>query len=184
VAKSKATLTGISQAKNSLMKFVKDQFSSKDFLTDIGDTAKEQIKNRTRAGLEEYKQLEVTEGTIKRRKSLIKSGNSFDSKIVKASRSNLSLSGQLLESIITKANTLQSLVILSLEKSRKPYKGVKGQDLENKKTNSQINKDLEDRGRFFLFLSDKLKSQLESKLSQLLRKKLSLYNRINRKLNR
>jgi hypothetical protein len=75
-------------------------------------------------------------------------------------------------------------VILYLLDPRKPYKGVKGQDLENKKTNNQIKDDLEAQDRRFLFISDKLKILLESKIAQNIRKKLSLYNRINRKLNR
>lgn len=181
---AKVKITGIKQAGQNFKKFLNRSIQESDLLKDVGSTAETQIRNRTRARLEEYKQDDIRDSSKKRRKSLIKSGNAFNNAIVKDTRSNLSLSGQLLESIKHRIGNLQSLVILYLENNRKPYKGVKGQDLENRKTNTEIKNDLEKQGRFFLFISDKLKAQLESRIAQQLRKKLTLYNKIIRKLSR
>ncbi len=182
--KTSVSITGFKQARESLEKFVRRQFQEPNVLEPIAVLASDQIKKRTRGRQEEYAQDEISKATKKRRKSLIKSGNAFNARVSKPNQSNLSLSGQLLESIRSKLQTAQSTIVLYLFNPRKPYKGVKGQDLENKKTNTQIKSDLDALDRRFLFISDKLKIQLENKLAQILRTKLSLYNKILRKLNR
>jgi hypothetical protein len=75
--KTSVSITGFKQARESLEKFVRKQFQEPEFLKGIGQEANNQIKNRTRARLEEYKQPEIGKPTKKRRKSLIKSGNTF-----------------------------------------------------------------------------------------------------------
>lgn len=51
------------------------------------------------------------------------------------------------------------------------------------KTNNEIKKDLEDKGRRFMFLSDRLKTTLENRLVKELKRRLDLYNKIKRKLS-
>lgn len=51
------------------------------------------------------------------------------------------------------------------------------------KTNNEIRKDLEDKGRRFMFLSDRLKTTLENRLVKELKRRLDLYNKIKRKLS-
>jgi hypothetical protein len=51
------------------------------------------------------------------------------------------------------------------------------------KTNNEIRKDLEDKGRRFMFLSDRLKATLEARLVKELKRRLAIYNKIRRKLS-
>ena len=182
MAKNKVTITGVGKARDNALKFLGNTFKDKEFLESYATDAENYIRNSTRARKDEYTQEPIKESTIKRRKSLIKSGNSFDQKIVSPKKSNLSMSGQLLESIKHRINLSVGEIVLYLNPYRKPYKGVKGQDLETK-TNTQINRDLEKQGRKFFFISNKLQALLESKIAAQLRKKLALYNKVVRKLS-
>lgn len=51
------------------------------------------------------------------------------------------------------------------------------------KTNNEIRKDLEDKGRRFMFLSDRLKATLEARLVKELKRRLAIYDKIKRKLS-
>ena len=51
------------------------------------------------------------------------------------------------------------------------------------KTNNEIRKDLEDKGRRFMFLSDRLKATLEARLVKELKRRLAIYGKIKRKLS-
>ncbi|HEY9702532.1 MAG TPA: hypothetical protein V6C58_08810, partial [Allocoleopsis sp.] len=78
---ARVKITGFKQAGQNLKKFLNRSIQESDLLKDIGSTAETQIRNRTRARLEEYKQDDIRDSTKKRRKSLIKSGNSFNNTI-------------------------------------------------------------------------------------------------------
>jgi len=51
------------------------------------------------------------------------------------------------------------------------------------KTNNEIKNDLEAKGRRFLFISDRLKANLEERIVKELKRRLDLYNKIKRKLS-
>jgi hypothetical protein len=53
---------------------------------------------------------------------------------------------------------------------------------EKQKTNVEVKDDLEKKGRFFFFISDKVTALLEAKTSEFVRKKLDTYNKLRRKL--
>jgi hypothetical protein len=180
--KATVKISGITEAKNSALKFLNETAKDKSFLDSIGQLTADQIRNRTRAGLDEYKQDDITTYTKDRRAALIKSGNAFDSKIVKPNKSNLSMSGQLLDAIKFRVNNSISEVTIFLSQKREAYKGRFKDKLENKKNNIEIKNDLEDQGRKFFFISDKLTALLESKIASELRRKLALYNKIKRSL--
>lgn len=174
-------ITGIDNARKSAQKFLTNLAGDDKMLNMLGILASDQIRNRTRARLEDYKQDEITSGTVDRRKSLIKGGNSFDNKIVTPKRSNLSLSGQLLGSISHRIDKLKSEVVLFINRPRKAYKGIRKPELENLKDNLEIKQDLEKQGRKFFFISEKLEALLQSRILTELRKQLSIYNKIIRK---
>lgn len=181
---AKVKIRGIPEARNNLLNAINKAVKDKAFLEDIGQQTTEQIKNRTRARLEEYKQPEITDFTKKTRERLIRAGNAFDQAIVKKNRSNLSMSGQLLESIYYRVNQAQGFVSILIRSPRQAYKGIRKPQLENKKNNNEIKDDLEARGRKFFFVSEKLKLNLESRIAKALRRSLSLFNKINRKLGK
>jgi hypothetical protein len=179
MAKTKAQITGIKESGDKLRQFLQSAIKDKDVLEELGTFSSSEIKKRTTARLEEYKQPDIEETTIKRRKSLIEQGNK--SEFARANRSNLTLSGQLLDAIKYRINQSKALITIFLSDERRPYKGKSGQDLEAK-SNNQIKKDLEAIGRKFLFISERLKTQLESKLKLSIQKKLSNFKRIKRSL--
>jgi hypothetical protein len=182
--KTTVKITGISQARDNALKFINSTTKDREFLDFVGQTAADQIRSAVRAGGRTdpaYFQPPLEDSTVDRRKTLIKQGNSFDQKIVNPNRSNLSMSGQLLDSIYFRINESISTVVLLIKKQRNPYKGKSGQPLENK-DNVEIKDDLEKRGFKFFFISEKLNTLLENKITQQLRRKLSLYNKIVRKL--
>lgn len=182
--KTVVKISGVKEARDSAIAFLNKEIKDREFLDPVGQTAADQLRNAVRSAGRtdpEYVQPSLSDGTIERRKTLIKQGNSFDPKIVNPKRSNLSLSGQLLDSISFRINESINTVVLFLKKQRSPYKGKKGQALEYK-DNVEIKNDLEKRGFKFFFISEKLNTLLENIITQQLRRKLSLYNRITRKL--
>lgn len=182
--KTSVKITGIAEARDSAIKFLNDSISNDEFLKQVAEQTIDQIQKAVRSGGRTdpaYFQPPLSDSTIERRKTLIKQGNSFDPKIVNPKRSNLSLSGQLLDSFQYRTNKALSTIVLFLNKSRKPYRGVKGQELENK-DNVQVKNDLEKRGFKFFFVSEKINTLIENFITKELRRKLSLYNKINRKL--
>jgi len=54
---------------------------------------------------------------------------------------------------------------------------------QKEKTNNEIKNDLEAKGRRFLFISDRLKANLEERIVKELKRRLDLYNKIKRKLS-
>jgi hypothetical protein len=195
--KTTVKITGTEQAKKSALAFINNFKKSEQFLNDLGAEAVRQIQARTRAasgslktvdgltvsvGIDvEYVQPELTKYTKEQRERLIRAGNSFDPKIVKKNRSNLSLSGQLLNAIFHVISTASGEITIKLNEFRRPYKGIRKSELELKQDNKEIKKDLESRGFKFFFISQKLTILLENKIAQELRRKLSLYNKLLRK---
>lgn len=181
--KATVKITGIGQARDNALKFLNATKKDNEILNTEGKFTADQIRTRTRGRQEEYKQNPITKATAKRRESLIKSGNFLDERQTRPKQSNLTLSGQLLGAITYKINSAFSEIIIFLNPDRRPYKGTRGFDLENLKDNNEIKKDLESRGRKFLFLSERLRINLENRLVKELKRRLSIYNKIKRKLS-
>lgn len=182
MAKNKVVIRGIPEARDSLLKAINSAVKEKSFLDSLGKETANQIRNRTRGRLEEYKQDDLTAYTKETRERLIRAGNAFNPAIVKKNRSNLSMSGQLLGAINYRINQAQGSWTIFIESARQAYRGIRKQQLENKKNNNEIKDDLETAGRKFFFVSDKLKLNLESKIAASLRKSIQIYNKVKRKL--
>jgi len=185
MAKAKVTVRGVKEAKDGLINVINKQIKDPKFLSEIATQAVDGIKKRTRGRLEEYKQPPLkSKTTLKTRDRLIRAGNAFDRSIVRTDKtSNLSMSGQLLEALYFTVNQAQGVINIMIKAPRNAYRGIRKATLENKKNNQEIKDDLESRGRKFFFISEKLRANLESKIAQSLRKTLSIYNRVRRKLS-
>ena len=182
--KTVVKITGTDKAKKNAVDFINQFKKSDDFLNVIGAEAVRQIQARTRSAGKvdpEYTQPELTKYTKEQREKLIRAGNSFDSKIVRQNRSNLSMSGQLLNSIFYAISAASGEITLKINEFRKAYKGIRKAELELKQNNKEIKNDLESRGFKFFFISKKLAALLENKIAQELRRKLSIYNKLLRK---
>jgi hypothetical protein len=204
--KATVKITGVSKARDNALKFIKAQQGNSAILNDIGQTAADQIKMRTRARLEQYKQDDIAESTVIGREILAEANNTNE--FSQPKRSNLTFTGQLLNSIKYKVIASAGSVSLFLSDFRTKLKiptkeqikkvaNTKGKkkrsyyyaignlirkNPQTQKSNSDVNKQLESKNRKFLFLSDKLITLLEAKIKSQLRKQLTLYNRIKRKL--
>ncbi len=207
--KASVKITGVSQARDSALKFLSQSVKGKELLNKLGQEAADQIRNRTRGRLEEYRQKEITEVTKAVRQVYLENfGGKGD--LSRPKTSNLTLSGQLLDAIKFRVNESAANITIYLEDSRFVNKLTKTRkeiiqatkfgknkeknkllgiaasilaDQKPSKSNKEINKDLESRGRKFFFLSPKLNALLESKIADELRRQLSIYNKIKRKLS-
>jgi hypothetical protein len=173
--KNSVTIKGVDTLSANFKKFLRAMEKDKDIMTDVALLTREQIVKRTRARLEEYKQPELSPATVKRRKRLIEVGNG--SLFSKPSRSNLTLSSQLLDAIIFRLNVTSGAITFFLKDFRVPYIGVRGEPLENK-TNTEIQAELEKNGRKFLFISKNLEARLQTRIIQSFRRKLSNYKKL------
>lgn len=183
--KASVKITGLGEARDNLLKVVTNATKDNSLLKEIGDLAVQQIRGATRGRKDEYKQPELAPSTVERRNSLIRSGNAFDQKVVKAKTSNLSMSGQLLAALTYRINQAAGEVTLFLLDQRRPYKGVKGQSLENNKGNNQINEDLEAQGRKFLFITEggRIENRLKDRIVKNLRRAIQFYQQVKRRLS-
>lgn len=179
MAKTKAEIKGLDVVSRDIKTFINNVIKEKQILNDVGDLASKQIALQTRARQKDYRQPGLQKSSIKRRETLIKQGNG--SEFAKPKQSNLTLSGQLLDAITHKINQSTGFITIFFKEGRKPYKGKSGQNLEQK-TNKEIVQDLDTRGFKFFFISDRLKTQLESKIKSYLRQKLSNYKKLKRSL--
>lgn len=199
-------ITGLPLVRQDLLKFVKQQTKDETVLNELGNTIVTQIVKRTQAGLEEYKQRPLTETTKEVRRLVGKGTKTGD--FFKPDRSNLTMTGQLLAALSFKLEAAKSTISLFLKENRAPANplnkfaaeqlrsGIKDNSTDadlkraainiasirpKEKTNKEIRKDLEERGRIFMIISKSLMSQLQSKIAQSLRKRLSLYRKIRSK---
>lgn len=175
-------ITGTAKVRDNLLKFVQQQTRDEGVLNELGEFAADQIRKRVRGKVDkEYQQDPLTPATIGIRKNLIKNGNSKTPQTSKPSQSNLTLSGQLLDAIKHRVNASLATINIFLLKPRTGYILKDGSRTKVDKDNVEIKSDLEERGRLFLFISKSLNAQLQSKIAQALRKRLSLYRKISSK---
>lgn len=178
--KTKVTITGVDDIRIKFKKFLRASERDPAILSDVAVTTREQIIKRTQASLDEYKQPDLAQSTKDRRKKLIAAGNG--SNFAKPTRSNLTLSSQLLNAIIFRINIVDGIVNFFFKDHRNPYIGVRGKPLETQ-TNTEIKYDLEQQGRRFMFLSAKLTSQLQTRIIRALRRRLSNFNKLKKNLS-
>lgn len=102
--KASVTIQGVEAANKKISELIEKIGKSEELYTFIGDNVKTQITNRTKTNKESYKQPSLQPVTIEARKLLEQAGNSTG-KGYGASKSNLTFSGQLLNSIKYALNT-------------------------------------------------------------------------------
>lgn len=174
MSKTNVKITGFTEMSKKLTTYIENVAKDQEMITDIGKHIVTQIRARTASGVDkEYKQPPITKGTIKRRESLMKAGNTPPSDLsrVLPRTSGLTLSGQLLNSLRFEINASLQFIRISIADFRRPYRGVRKEQLETK-TNTEIKDDLESRGRKFFFLSDQLREQVQNILSRKIREKI------------
>lgn len=109
-------ITGVEEVKKNLLKYVHDQTRDNTLLNDAGKEAVDQIRKRTQAGIEDYKQPKLSDLTIEIRKLLAR--NNGQGAFYNDKRSNLTFSGQLLRALTFKIDAKNSVVTLFLQEGR------------------------------------------------------------------
>jgi hypothetical protein len=181
LAKNEVKITGTKEAQDNLLKEIRNAVTDERFMRELAEEAIDQIKKRTRGRQEQYKQDKLEKSTIGARKRLIERGNAFDPAIVRAETSNLSMSGQLLNSMRYKLDEFRGIITLFINPDRELYKDATLQETIDKKDNIEIKEELEKRNRKFFFISDRLKANLQNRIADGLRRSLKLYDKIKRK---
>ena len=175
--KTTVKITGISEAQKNALKFLDSVSKDKEILNIIGAETANQIRARTRSRLEDYKQPPLEDSTIKTRQSYGRNRNPAEEFSPK--RSNLTMSGQLLDAISYKLTQTLGEIVLYLKSPRVRAYERQGDPVP---TNNQVLEDLEKQGRVFFFISQKLQTLLENRIAKELRKKLAVYNKVIRKI--
>ncbi len=207
--KTQVKITGTKSAQASALKFLNDSKKDKTLLSEVAETYVDQIQKRTRSRLDEYKQPELKESTKLSRELYEAAGNSLYAPAqATPSKSNLTFTGQLLNSFRYKIDQASAVISLFLIDTRyrlipptqsqtaslaatKP-KAKRGRyfalaehirnNPEKQKTNNEIKDDLESIGFRFFFRSKKIDDIVNSIIVKNLRKQLQLYNKVRRRL--
>ncbi len=190
--KASVTIQGVEAANKKISELIEKIGKSEELYTFIGDNVKTQITNRTKTNKESYKQPSLQPVSIEARKLLEQAGNSTG-KGFGPRKSNLTMTGQLLDSIAYKINLLSGEIRLFLNDTRtklklpskdlisgkRPKGGWKKETFiaynmllktEQNKTNNQIKDDLESKGRKFFFISQDVITQVENQLTRWFKK--------------
>lgn len=161
----------IKKVKDLLKKVRKDERWKKE----ASEVVINNIKISTRLGKnikDSSKQPALERSTIEKRRHLAKSnpkGISF-----KPEKSNLTMTGQLLNSLERKNDPER--VVIGLSEERQPYLNKNGTKGKNPPSNEQIARYLKEQGREFLGFNEKLKKVVEKKLKEHLRRHLKDLN--------
>jgi len=144
---------------------------------DIAETTIRLIKGFTRLGKhsvdgESYKSLpELADSTKKQRKQKAKYNKTAE--LFKPDKSNLTFSGQLLESLkLLKVNILARSVDIGPEGTRTPYRNKNGTLVQKTPTNEKLAQYVAKQGRPFLMLDKKGKTQLKNVVLKHLKRQL------------
>jgi hypothetical protein len=144
--------------------------------TAIGVQAVKSIKGETRLQKDlknERKQPSLEKSTVKQREYLESFGNNTG-KNYGTAKSNLTMSGQLIESL-TFEPVKGGVRIFVPDTLRTPYKtGGKG---SKPITNAELAKHLKDQGREFIGVDDKIKKILASLVQRFIRRSLRIINK-------
>lgn len=115
-----------------------------------------------------YKRL--TENWIERKSRL--AGKNVTHRSYRKNKSNLTFTGQLIDSIRFFFNKTKFRVEIEVIGKHKPYIGVNGKNLGRSRTNADIAEALEDQGRPLVSLSKKLLRDIRIRYEKALRKLL------------
>jgi len=152
---------------------MKNKLEDSTLLKEIAELVVYNIKGYTRKG-----KTMVTDGnlktleksTIKNRKYLAKNNPTHPS--FKPPKSNLTITGQLLDALVYRIKTVGSKITIYFNNNiRKPYKGNKGQPISKTITNYDLYKHLK-RDRPVLDTNEKLSKQIVQRVKRFLRRSI------------
>lgn len=185
MSKTSVKITGVRDIAAATQKAINLINTDKDLFNDLGQTVVSRIVGNAKNGqnIDKKNFKDVSESWRTRRQRLA-TVNSTDPAFLssKSKKSNLTFSGQLLNSFKYKLNMTALTIGFYFAGSRTPYKGIKKPVLAGLKTNEELAKQIE-KTRPFVFVSQKLNELLTLKVIKALRRNLRNYKRLSKVLN-
>lgn len=177
----RAQIKGIKNLEETTKKIVRAGIEDKETMQQAGQIIQRSIVGSARTGKnpdgESFKPL--SKAWIKRKARL--SEVNTTSEFYKKSRSNLSFTGQLLDSFSFSIN--KNILSFFFKGNRKPYKGIFKAQLEGPATNAELAESIE-KERPFVFLGDKPGKQVTIMIIRQIKRKLRDFKRVSKLLSR
>lgn len=170
---AKVNIKGLPQLTAALKKFINESASREEILLRIGIIGRESIIAKTRTGknlVTGGKQKALKASTVKHREILAKSNPVQET--FSAKRSNLTLTGQLLESIKIIPSKSKAEVNLVPKGTRKPYVNKNGKSQKGTPTNEDLTEYLSQKGFKFLGIDEPTKKQMIKAVKAFLRNEI------------
>lgn len=166
---AKVNVKGVKSVLNAIKAIFDNSIKKKEFLDNIKDFSVLRIQAETRKGRDLTRngepQPDLSSGYVKWRKRLATGETKTqiypDTKFFRPSKSNLTLSGQMLESLQGRVNALRSEIEIATTENR-----------NDGEKNDQIVKDLKRRGRTFLGMDDKGKTMIRKMVLDEIRRQI------------
>ena len=179
---AKVVIKGIKGVEESTRKVLQKAINSQELLNEVAVLVQRNIIGSARQGKTQdgVALKPLSKSWVERRKKLseVNSTGTF----YKPSKSNLSFTGQLLDSFTYEISRVNATIRLFFKGSRKPYKGIKKAALEGPATNRELAEQIE-QDRPFVFIGEKLNKIIVNKVKRSLRKQLSNFNKLRKILS-
>ena len=177
--KTKVTITGVKEIKERLLKVARAGIESDETLKEVGNIVQKSIVGAARSGKdpEGNKFTPLSKSWIERKQKLssVNTTSSFYSK----SRSNITFTGQLLDSFKFVINKSQLSLRFFFDGVRKPYRGLRKAELDGIETNKELAARIEET-RPFVILSKKAEQMIIILVKRKIRQQLSNFKKLSR----
>lgn len=179
MAKARARIKNLRSVFNAIEKVFNDTVQEDKMLNDIGKEIVKRVKTQTQIGNDlknEDKQPSLSDGYINYRSRLrqgkVENTSVKPSKLMQPERSQLTLTGQLLESLKYEIDKRKATITMEPTGTRKPTK--RKNDIT---TNKELTLDLAKRGREYLGLDKTGVENIRQKVLRVLRRNIRKFNK-------
>lgn len=174
-------ITGVKKVGDNLKKIVAAAVSDREHLESLAVVVQKSIVGNARSGKDpdgnKFKPL--SDSWIERKSKLSKVNNT--SEFYRKRKSNITFTGQLLDSFKYKVVQATLTINFFFDGFRKPYKGLRKEALETPATNKQLASEIE-QVRPFVFVGDKTRDILVNLIRRKIRQQLTNFRKLNRLL--
>jgi len=179
LGKTSVKITGVKELGASAIKVLRAGIENDEALTELGDVVKKNIVGNARTGKDSNGNplKPLSKSWIDRKSQLAKANT--PSAFYRKNKSNLTFTGQLLDSFTFRVVKSKLLLEFFFSGMRKPYRGLKKEALDGAKTNKELAAKLEE-DRPILIVGDKTREILFNLVRRKLRQQLSNFKRLSK----
>lgn len=181
--KTSVKITGVKEIGKAVNKSIKMISADTALFKDMGQYTVNNITAAAKQGKDPNGTAlaDIGDSWNKRRKSLAKVNETDEFYKPNSKRSRLTFTGQLLKSFSYTFSSTGLTLSFFFKGNRKPYKGIRKPALEGPSTNAELAEKVEI-DRPFVFLSERMRTVLISKVIKSLRQRLRNYKKLSRLL--